>query len=226
MTSSPWATDPARLRAALAVYLVADPEQSASGDLVADVAAAIAGGTTCIQLRAKHLTDLDAYHLATRVAALCREGNVPFFVNDRLDVALAVGADGVHIGVTDLPIHVIRHLGENRLLIGWSPETDAQIAGAALDGAHYLGLGPVFKTASKADAGDAIGPDGLANRIARTDLPVVGIGGITARTAASVIKSGSDGVAVVSAILRASAPHRAAAELRSVVDAARGATAG
>ena len=226
MTASPWADDPACLRATLALYLVADPEQSVSGDLVADVAAALVGGVTCVQLRAKPLADLDAYRLAIELAGLCRQHRVPFLVNDRLDVALAVGADGIHAGVTDLPIEVIHRLGNGRLLIGWSPESDGQISAAADDGAHYLGIGPIFGTATKADAGDAIGLDGFADRVCHTTLPTVGIGGITSRTAASVVAAGADGVAVVGAILRSSDPRQAAWDLRAVVDAARGVRAG
>ena len=220
MTGSPWAADPARLRAALAVYLVADPEQSTSWDLVADTAAAIAGGVTCVQLRAKHLGDRDALSLATSLAAVCQRQGVPFLVNDRLDVAIAAGADGLHVGLTDLPIHVVRRLAGDRFLIGWSPETAEQAAGSVAMGADYVGLGPVFPTGSKADAGAAIGVDGLRHRARAAGIPSVGIGGITATLAGSVIDAGADGVAVISAILRSDDPERAAARLRSVVDQA------
>ena len=218
--ATPWVADPDRIRAALALYLVADPEQSASGDLVSDTAAAIAGGVTCVQLRVKHLSDFDALDLAIPLADLCRRHNVPFLVNDRLDVAMAVNADGLHVGLTDLPISVVRRLAGDRLLIGWSPETEEQAAGSIAAGADYVGLGPVFPTGSKADAGAAIGIAGLAHRVHEAGLPTVGIGGITAESAASVIAAGVDGIAVISAILRHDAPERAAAGLRAVVDAA------
>ena len=221
MTRSPWAVDPERLRAALAVYLVADPEQSASGDLIADTSAALAGGATCVQLRTKNLTDLDAFHLAAALVGLCRGRNVPFLVNDRLDVTLAVGADGLHVGLTDLPIAVVRRLSQDHLLIGWSPETEEQVAAATAEGADYIGIGPIFPTGSKADAAAVVGLDGLARRTALTALPTVGIGGIDAGNAAAVIGSGADGVAVISAILRADDPADAARELRAAVDRAR-----
>lgn len=212
--------DTATLRSALALYLVADPEQSRSGDLAADIAAAIAGGVTCVQLRAKHLSDRDALDLATGLASVCRECNVPFLVNDRLDVALAVGADGLHVGLSDLPVHVVRRLAGDRFVIGWSPETGEQVAASAAEGADYVGLGPVFPTGSKADAGAAIGLDGLSRRAALAGLPSVGIGGITTESTASIIDAGTDGIAVISAILRASDPKEAAAQLRSAVDEA------
>lgn len=220
MIDSPWIADPAWLRAALALYLVADPEQSQSGNLVADTAAAIAGGVTCVQLRAKHLSDFDALDLAIPLAALCRRNRVPFIVNDRLDVALAVSADGLHVGLSDLPISVVRGMGGDRFLIGWSPETEEQTARSIAEGADYVGLGPVFPTGSKADAGAAIGLDGLTRRVDLASLPTVGIGGITEDTAASMIAAGADGVAVISAILRRDDPERAAAGLWAVVDTA------
>lgn len=218
MTGSVWAADADRLRAALSLYLAADPEQSASGDLVGDTAAALSGGVSCVQLRAKHLSDRDAFNLGTEIAALCRQYGVPFLLNDRLDVALAVEADGVHVGLTDLPIVVLRKLTGNRMLIGWSPETIEQAATSMEEGADYVGIGPVFATSSKADAGDAIGLDGLTSRARAAGIPSVGIGGITVATAASVIHAGADGTAVISAILRTDSPARAAADLRAVVD--------
>ena len=220
MSRSPWRTNPGRLRAALALYLVADPEQSASGDLVADTSAAIAGGVTCVQLRTKYLSDLDALDLAIPLADLCRRHGVPFLVNDRLDVALAVNADGLHVGLTDLPIAVVRRLGGEDLLVGWSPETVEQAASSVARGADYVGLGPVFPTGSKGDAGAAIGLAGLDVRVGVSGVPTVGIGGITVDAVASVIVAGADGVAVISAILRSPDPEEAAARLRAVVDGA------
>ncbi len=222
MIDSLWVTDPLRLRAALTLYLVADPEQSQSGDLVADAAAAITGGVTCVQLRAKHLSDFDMLDLAIPLAALCRRNRVPFIVNDRLDVALAVGADGLHVGLSDLPISVVRRMAGDRFMIGWSPETEEQAARSIAEGADYVGLGPVFPTGSKADAGAAIGLGGLARRVVLAHIPTVGIGGITVNTAASVIAAGADGVAVISAILRSGDPDKAAVGLRAVVDTALG----
>lgn len=212
MTRSSLASDTARLRRMLAVYLVADPAQSLTGDLVADVREGIRGGVTCVQLRAKDLSDADAWALASSLVAECRASDIPFIMNDRLDVAMAVGADGIHVGLSDLPIHVIRELTGDRMLIGWSPETDAEVREAAAMGIDYLGIGPVFPTGSKADAGDAIGLDALGQRARAGRLPAVAIGGITIDNAGAVISTGVDGVAVISAILRAPSP----------VDAARG----
>jgi thiamine-phosphate pyrophosphorylase len=204
----------------LAVYVVADPEQTRR-DLVADVAAALAGGVTCVQLRAKRLTDREATELARRLRELCRRSGAWFLVNDRLDIALAVGADGVHLGVDDLPVAEARRVAGPEFVIGFSPESDQQTAEAAAAGADYLGVGPVYATGTKLDAGAPIGLETLCQRVSIAGIPVVGIGGITPETAADVIAAGAAGVAVVGAILRAPDPERAAALLRQAVDSAR-----
>ena len=207
------------LRDMLAVYLVADPDQT-DRQLADDVEAALEGGVTCVQLRSKHRTDHDTWQLATRLGAICRHHRAVFLVNDRLDLALASQADGVHLGVTDLPPWLCRRLAGKDFVIGYSPETDFHAA--VVRGADYLGVGPVFCTASKADAGEPLGLDGFARRIQHVNEPVVGIGGITAANAASVIQSGAAGVAVVGAILHAPDPKTAAANLAHAVTTARG----
>jgi thiamine-phosphate diphosphorylase len=185
---------------ALRLYLVADPEHCA-GDLVDAVSAAIAGGVTCVQLRAKTLTDREHLALAKRLNDACLSASVPFLVNDRLDIALASGADGVHLGVDDLPVGAARSLAGEGFLIGFSPETDEQIVQSVLDGVDYLGIGPVFGTSTKSDAGAALGIEEFRRRCHISPMPVVGIGGITATNSHQVIESGAAGVAVVSAIL-------------------------
>ena len=207
------------LRDMLAVYLVADPEQT-DRDLFADVAAALEGGLTCVQLRAKNLPDAEAWHLAMRLRELCRSHRAMFLVNDRLDVALAAQTDGVHLGVDDLPPWICRWITGDDFVIGYSPASDY---GTHLGrGADYLGVGPVFETRSKPDAGEALGLDGFVRRIEYAEEPVVAIGGITAENAASVIQKGATGVAVVSAILRATDPSAAAAALADSVMKAKG----
>ena len=202
----------------LAVYFVADPEQS-ERDVRDDVAAALANGITMVQLRAKTMTEAEFRVLAVDLLTLCRVSDVPFIVNDRLDVAQAIGADGVHLGEHDLPVEVARVRAVPPFIIGFSPKDVEQAAGARLRGADYVGLGPVYATGSKADAGSAIGLDGLATQIQAAKLPAVGIGGINVENATAVILAGADGVAVMSAIQRASDPGRAAAELAAAVRA-------
>lgn len=204
--------DPSRLL----LYLVADPDLVDS-DLLAMVTEAIEGGVTCVQLRAKGRTDREVERLAGAMAVTCRDRGVLSLVNDRVDIALACGADGVHLGVDDLSIEAARRLGGDRLVVGYSPETDEQAARAVARGADYLGVGPVFATGSKADAGLPIGVDGLRRRITAAGLPAVGIGGITAENASVVTGAGASGVAVVSAISRAAEPRAAARALRAAV---------
>lgn len=205
------------LERALRLYLVADPDQSPAG-MTETVSAALAGGVTMVQLRAKSLHDRAAYALGRVLMQACRANGARFVVNDRLDLALALGADGIHLGVDDLPIEVARRLTTPGFIIGYSPETDEQAKRARERGANYLGVGPVFGTASKSDAGNAIGLDVLERRAWLSRLPVVGIGGITSDNAASVIEAGASGVAVISAISRAPHPELAARALREVVD--------
>ena len=210
----------AELAEKLAVYLVADPEQT-ERDLVEDVVAALEGGVTSVQLRAKRATDREALAVAVRLREACRERDALFVVNDRVDLALAAGADGVHLGVHDLPLAAAREIAGSRLVLGYSPLTLDQVDAAAGAGADYVGLGPVFATASKEDATPPIGLPGLAAQVAATPLPAVGIGGITAENAGDVIRAGAVGVSVISAILRAPDPREAAARLAQAVAAAR-----
>lgn len=207
------------LRRQLAVYLVADPEQT-KRDLVEDVEAALAGGVTCVQLRAKRLTDREALNLACALARRCAGARVPLLINDRLDLALLVGADGVHLGVDDIPVVEARRLGGEHFVIGYSPETDDQTTAAAQDGADYLGVGPVFGTASKDDAGAPIGIETIRRRADLAGIPIIGIGGITPENAAGVINAGAVGVAVVGAILRADDPCQVARSLKAAVSSA------
>lgn len=196
----------------LRLYLVADPEH-ARGDFVASVRAAARGGVTAVQLRAKRLTDRDQVELARRLMPICREAGIPLLINDRIDIALAAGADGVHLGVDDLPVGDARKIAGPSFLIGFSPETDAQIDDAHTAGANYLGVGPVFGTASKPDAGVALGLEAFQRRCSISPMPVVGIGGINRENARSVIDAGAAGIAVVSAILGAADPEAAARDL-------------
>lgn len=206
-------------RAFLRVYLIADPDQT-TGDFLPAVERALSGGATAVQFRSKLLDDGPFLTLAQRVKSACDLHAVPFIVNDRVDVALALGADGVHVGVDDLPIPAVRGVIGVQAIIGYSPASEDQTAAAKSLGADYVGLGPVFSTGSKDDAGEAIGLDAVRRRASLAQLPVVGIGGIDADNAPDVIAAGADGVAVISAILRSENPRSSAAGLLGAVDRA------
>ena len=204
-------------RAALRRYLVTDARAGSVERLIAICAAALDGGITTVQLRAKGWTDRQLLDAAAALRPICRDAGALLIVNDRVDIALASGADGVHLGVDDLPVAAARHSLGPDALIGNSPETDADRQQAERDGAGYLGIGPVYGTTTKGDAGAAIGVEGIRRAVAATTLPVVGIGGIDVETATAVIEAGAAGVAVVGAVFLASDPRDAAARLARAV---------
>jgi thiamine-phosphate pyrophosphorylase len=217
MTRKP---DAAELRDRLGVYFVADPEQT-DRDFLALVAEALAGGATAVQLRAKRMEGLEMFALARALREQCQAAGALFFVNDRVDIAMASGADGVHVGVHDLPLEETRRLVGSAMIVGFSPLAMADVRRSKAAGADYVGLGPVFSTASKADAQPPLGLDGLAAQAAAADLPAVGIGGIDVANAADVIRTGVDGVAVISAIEHAADVREAAAALARAVRRAK-----
>jgi len=186
-----------------------------------DVArAAVAGGATALQLRDKESAGRALVGTARRLVALANPAGVPVVVNDRVDVALAAGADGVHVGEDDLPVADARRLLGPERIVGASAGTVEEARRAEQEGADYLGVGPVFPTATKADAGEAIGLDGLRKIVAAVRVPVVGIGGITVENAAQVVLAGAAGVAVVSAVAGADDMVEATRRLRQAVDLA------
>lgn len=207
------------------VYVVtAGPEQARGRSHVEIAAAAILGGATAVQLRMKDAPARMMLDTAREIAWRCREAGVTFIVNDRVDVALASGADGVHVGQDDLPAADARALLGAPPFLGVSAATVDEAAAAVRDGADYLGVGALYTTATKADAGAAVGPARIAEIVASCDLPIVGIGGITAENAAEVIHAGASGVAVITAVTMADDIADATRRLREAVDRARGAS--
>ena len=198
----------------LSVYLVTDEDQcrSRGRDVLATVAAAVDGGVTCVQLRAK---DADGGPFLTQV---------PVIVNDRVDVFLAardLGAPvaGVHLGQSDLPADVARRLIGDDAYLGLSAATPDELRAAREQGAcDHVGIGVVRATATKTDAPQSLGVDGVARMAALTDLPAVAIGGVTAGDLPALRAGGLAGAAVVSAICLAEDPGRAAAALRRAWD--------
>ena len=168
-----------------------------------------------IQLRLKEESARSLAEIARSILAMVPE--VPLVVNDRADVALAAGAAGVHVGVDDLAPALLRRVVPPGFIIGASVGSDDEIARAA--GADYVGIGPVYATGSKADAGDAIGPARFTELARRCGVPAVAIGGITSERVAEVMSAGASGVAVISALFGASDPTIAARALRSALDA-------
>lgn len=201
----------------LGVYLVTDRPALLGRDLLEVVAAAVAGGASLVQLREKAAATREFVELARAVLAVTRPRGVPLLVNDRLDVALAAGADGVHVGQDDMHPADVRALLGPDALIGLSVTGEAETRAAAGLPVDYLGAGPVFATATKKDAGAPQGLAGLSRMVALAEVPVVAIGAITLANAASVLATGVAGLAVVSAVCSADDPAVAAAALRRIV---------
>ena len=199
-----WDSD--HLRAALRLYLLADAGLVPPHDLARVAAAALRGGVTAVQLRAKSATTLELLELARVLNAVCREAGVPFIVNDRVDVALAAEANGAHvghIGEEDLSPHDARRLLGPEAIVGVSVGNPQEAHMATVQGASYVSAGPMFATSTKANAGPAAGEGLLRGVRAATRLPLVVIGGITPQRSAPLFAAGADGVCVGAAILRA-----------------------
>ena len=201
------------LAARLSLIVVTDPALPAGRTLVEVVRDALRGGAPAIQLRAKHASARETALLARALLAETRAAGALLFVNDRVDVALAAGADGAHLGDEDLPLAAARRIVPPGFLLGMSADSVDLALRAQRDGADYLGVGPVYGTASKADAGAPIGTARIAEVAAAVRIPIVGIGGIDPRNAAPVIAAGAAGVAVISAVMHVPDPESAAREL-------------
>lgn len=182
------------------IYLVTDDGCLQGRALIDCVREALEGGVTLVQYRAKTASSAEMYAEALQLKALCDSFKVPLIINDRLDIAMAVGAAGVHLGQDDLPCAAARKLLGEDYIIGVSAHNPAEAKAALQSGADYLGCGAVFGTATKADV-KKLGTEGLAAICKATGLPVVGIGGVTADNYREVRAAGADGAAIVSGIL-------------------------
>jgi len=204
------------LRQALRVYLVTD-QASLQGRTLTDVVmAAVQGGVTCVQLREKSLSTRDFVALAVAMKTLLAPMNVPLVINDRVDVALACAADGVHLGQSDMPVGRARALLPAQVFLGLSVESMADVTGGIPAGVDYLGVSPLFDTPTKTDTAPVWGLQGLRLLRAATPLPLVAIGGIHLGNAPDVLRAGADGLAVVSAIFSAADPSAAACGFRAL----------
>jgi thiamine-phosphate pyrophosphorylase len=211
----------------LRLYAIVDPEHAGGRDL-ADLARLVAqGGATLVQLRDKRSDTRAMVERACAIKAALTPFNVPLLINDRVDVALAAGAHGVHVGQEDMAVADARRLLGRDAVIGLSIKTTEQAEAAPLELIDYAGVGGVFATTSKDNPKRPIGPAGLARvaAVLRRRVPgfqLCGIAGITVGNAADVITAGADGVAVISALSLKPDPQAAAHELRGIVDAAIG----
>lgn len=197
------------------VYLVTEADLSEGRSTVEIVEAAIEGGVDVVQLREKDHSARERYELGRQLRELTRGTDVDLIVNDRVDIAAAVAADGVHLGDDDLPVAVAREQLGPGATIGRSVSTPEAARKAEQAGADYLGVGAIYPTGSKdVDPEDAeIGIEGVRAIREVTDLPFVGIGGVTPENAAEVVAAGADGVAVISAITAADDPEKATRRL-------------
>jgi thiamine-phosphate pyrophosphorylase len=200
------------------LYVITDPMASRGRSHLQVAEAAIAGGADVLQLRDKEAESGRLYRVALQLRKLTRDAGIPFIVNDRLDIALAADADGVHVGQADLPASVVREIMGPARILGVSVDTVEEAILAEKDGADYLGVGPVFEArGTKPDAGPPLGVDRIARIRRRCGLPIVAIGGINAENARSVREAGADAAAVISAIGTADDIAHAARRLKIVL---------
>ena len=197
------------------VYLVTDRRNKTDEEFLNIIEEAIKGGTTVVQLREKTASTKEFYDLALRVKEITSRYGVPLLINDRIDIALAIDSEGVHIGQDDMPAGIAREIiGEDKIL-GVSASTVEEAKKAENDSADYIGSGAVFPTATKDDA-DSVSKEELKEIVDSIDIPVVAIGGITVENASSLKDSGIAGFSVVSAIMSAEDPKEASKKLKEI----------
>lgn len=198
------------------LYLITDRSFLNGRSLKDCVEAAIKGGVTLVQVREKDASTREFYKIAKEVKESTSKYNIPLLINDRIDIALAIDAEGVHLGQSDMPIKLARKiLGEDKI-IGISANTLEEALEAQKAGADYLGIGPVFYTGTKKDIDEPIGVHGLKEITQNIRIPSVAIGGINKENAESVLETGVNGISVISAILGSEDIEKASIELSSI----------
>jgi thiamine-phosphate pyrophosphorylase len=207
------------------LYLVTDRRLSLPRTMEEVVHLAVPGGVSVVQLREKNCSTREYIELACRVKAILEPFRVPLIINDRVDVALAVGADGVHIGQSDMPYADVRRLMGPDAIVGLSVETVEQGMEAGNLDVDYLGVSPIFSTPTKTDTTTEWGIESLRFLRSRSRHPLVAIGGIDSSNAQAIVEAGADGLAVVSAICAAADPKEASRHLRRIIEQTRRAMA-
>lgn len=205
------------------LYLVSDRRQTAGRPLLAVLQEALEAGVTAVQLRERDLPTRELLDLARSFRALTRRYGAKLLINDRIDLVLAVGAEGVHLRADSLPVAVARRLLGPDRLIGQSAHTAEDVSRAEAEGADFAVLGPAYETPSKRSYGPPIGL-GPFEEVRRGRIPVFAIGGVTAQRVADICRAGAHGVAVISSILAAASPRAATRELRAALDASAAAS--
>ena len=203
------------------LYLVTDRGLAGGRSNFEVVKAAVEGGATVVQLREKDCSTREFVQHALAIKDFLRTRRIPLIINDRLDVAQAVRADGVHLGQTDMPLEMAKEILGDSMIIGISAESLEDAIAAERGGADYLGVSPIYATPTKTDTAPPLGLAGLREIRKGVKLPLVGIGGLNRQNCAEVIRSGADGVAVVSAIVAADDPEVAARVLKKIITEAR-----
>ena len=206
------------MKQALKLYLVTDRDLSLGRSLEEVVREAVAGGVTMVQLREKDAATGEFIELGRRLKAVLKPLGIPLIINDRVDVALAVDADGVHIGQSDMSYADARRLLGPDKIIGLSVENFEDLEEANILDVDYIGISPVYGTPTKTDTAEPFGLEGLRKAVQMSAHPTVAIGGMNASTVGAVMAAGTDGVAVVSAICSAPSPRAAAAELHNIIN--------
>ena len=196
------------------LYLVTDRNNTRGREISRVVEEALKGGVKAVQLREKDLTSRDLYAIAYELRKLTAHHDARLFINDRIDIALAVGADGVHLGTSSIPVHRARKILGDKRLIGVSCHNRVSALNAQEKGADFITFGPVFYTPSKAAYGDPVGVDKLAEIVELLRIPVYALGGVNRKNVSQVIEAGAHGIALISAILAADDPH---AETKSLL---------
>jgi len=202
------------------LYLVIGREACRGKDLVSVATAAIRGGVDIVQIREKDLSDADFLQVAQSLSAALQEYKVPLIVNDRLAIARAIHADGIHVGNSDISPVAIKKIWPDIPLIGYSVESFSQLWSEQAEAADYLGISPVFRTPTKTDTVTEWGLEGISRIRAHSAQPLVAIGNMNRTNVQEVIRSGADCIAVVSAICGADDPFRAASEIREQIEKA------
>lgn len=200
------------------LYIITDQRISHGKSHLEVAEAAIMGGATIIQFRDKEMKDEEAIEVCRKIHKLTREKGIPFIVNDRVEVAKAVDAEGVHLGQEDAPLNFARKVLGKEKIIGISVETVEEALKAVEEGADYLGVGPIYPTATKPDAGSELGISRLKEIKDSVNIPIVAIGGINEDNLAEVLKAGADGIAVISAVVSAPDIAQACRKLKNKIE--------